>query len=242
MATVLFTSTLSGVFGMAGGMVLMGALLLLLPVPQAMVAHGLLQFAANGSRAVMLSRHVRGPILAAYSVGAVFAAGALLVVDVVPSTPLVYLALGLMPLAAWLPADRVRLDAAQPRHAALCGATVTAMHVAAGASGPLLDLFFARSPLDRHAIVATKAATQVLAHVLKVLFYLWLARGTSLGALPPWPWLVSGFGLSLLGTWIGGLILNRMSDRSFLRWTRWLITSIGAVYLAQALRLIVTST
>ncbi len=237
MATVLFTSTLSGVFGMAGGMVLMGALLLLLPVPQAMVAHGLLQFAANGSRALMLSRHVRLPILAGYSAGALAATAGLLVVQVVPSAPWVYLALGLMPFAAWLPADRLRLDAAQPAHAALCGATVTGMHVAAGASGPLLDLFFARSPLDRHAIVATKAATQVLAHVIKVGFYLWLARSSSLGALPNWPWLASGFGLSLLGTWLGGLLLNRMSYRSFLRWTRWLITAIGVAYLAQALRL-----
>lgn len=237
MATVLFTSTLSGVFGMAGGMVLMGALLMLLPVPQAMVAHGLLQFAANGSRAVMLARHVRVPILLAYSTGAVAAALLLLLVEIVPSTPWVYLALGLMPLLAWLPAQRLRLDAAQPVHAALCGASVTGMHVAAGASGPLLDLFFARSALDRHAIVSTKAATQVLAHVIKVLLYLWLARGTSDAKLPEWPWLLSGFALALLGTWLGGLILNRMSDRSFLRWTRWLITAIGVAYLVLAVRL-----
>ncbi len=237
MATVLFTATLSGVFGMAGGMVLMGALLALLPVPQAMIAHGLLQFAANGARAVMLARHVRLRILGFYAVGSATAAILLQLVNIVPSTPWVYLTLGVMPLVAWLPTERVQLDAAKPGHAVACGATVTGMHVAAGASGPLLDLFFARTTLDRHSIVATKAATQVLAHVIKIAFYLWLVRGTQQAALPAWPWLLGGFALSLLGTWLGGTVLNRMSDKSFLQWTRWIITAIGAAYLLQALRL-----
>ncbi|MBI5607300.1 MAG: sulfite exporter TauE/SafE family protein [Deltaproteobacteria bacterium] len=235
--TVLGTSTLSGVFGMAGGLVLMGALLLQLPVPQAMVAHGILQLAANGSRAALLARHVRWPILATYAVGALLAVAALQVVQVAPSKPWVYLALGIVPALAWLPAQRLRLDAARPTHAAACGAAVTAMHIAAGASGPLLDLFFARTSLDRHTIVATKAATQVLAHAVKVLFYLWLLGSARQEAWLDWRWLAAGAVVSLAGTWLGGRVLNRMTDRSFLRWTRWLITAIGAVYLAQAARM-----
>jgi hypothetical protein len=47
--SVLATSFISGIFGMAGGMVLMGILLLLLSVEQAMVIHGVAQFASNGS-------------------------------------------------------------------------------------------------------------------------------------------------------------------------------------------------
>ena len=39
-ASIIATSFLSGLFGMAGGMVLMGLLLVLLPVPAAMVLHG----------------------------------------------------------------------------------------------------------------------------------------------------------------------------------------------------------
>ena len=48
--SVLATSFLSGIFGMAGGMVLMGILLLLMSVEQAMVIHGVAQFASNGWR------------------------------------------------------------------------------------------------------------------------------------------------------------------------------------------------
>ncbi len=37
--------------------------------------------------------------------------------------------------------------------------------------GPLLDIFFVRTDLTRHQIVATKAATQVFCHLAKILVY-----------------------------------------------------------------------
>ena len=40
---VLITSFISGILGMAGGMILMGVLLALLPLPTAMVLHGVTQ-------------------------------------------------------------------------------------------------------------------------------------------------------------------------------------------------------
>ena len=48
---VLATSFLSGVVGMAGGMILMGILLLMMDVTAAMVLYGVTQTAANGWRA-----------------------------------------------------------------------------------------------------------------------------------------------------------------------------------------------
>ncbi|MBI3707351.1 MAG: sulfite exporter TauE/SafE family protein, partial [Proteobacteria bacterium] len=53
------TSFLSGIFGMAGGMILIGVLLALLPLPEAMVLHGVTQMASNGWRAVLWVRYVR---------------------------------------------------------------------------------------------------------------------------------------------------------------------------------------
>ena len=49
-AVALVTSFISGIFGMAGGMLLIGFLLLFLPVPVAMVFHGVIQITANGWR------------------------------------------------------------------------------------------------------------------------------------------------------------------------------------------------
>nr|MBP8248004.1 hypothetical protein [Phenylobacterium sp.] len=53
LAAVLATATLSGVFGMAGGLILMGVLTALLPVPAALAIHGLVQMASNASRIVL---------------------------------------------------------------------------------------------------------------------------------------------------------------------------------------------
>lgn len=41
----------------------------------------------------------------------------------------------------------------------------------------------------------------------------------------------------MLGTAVGGAILNRMSDVNFKRWTRWIVTGVGVSYLAQAAQL-----
>src|SRR5260370_26461227 len=48
---MIFTALLSGVFGMAGGLILVGVLLVVMPLPQAMVLHAAPQMAANGCRA-----------------------------------------------------------------------------------------------------------------------------------------------------------------------------------------------
>ncbi len=56
--TMVGTSFLSGIFGMAGGMILIGVLLALLPLPEAMMLHGVTQMASNGWRGLLWWRHV----------------------------------------------------------------------------------------------------------------------------------------------------------------------------------------
>ena len=68
-ATVLVSSFLSGVFGMAGGMILLGVLLVYFDVSTAMVLFSIIQFAANGWRAVLWYRYVRWPIFFHYVAG-----------------------------------------------------------------------------------------------------------------------------------------------------------------------------
>ena len=232
---VLITSTISGVFGMAGGLVLMGALALALPISAAMVTHGAVQIVANGWRALLHRAHVRWRIIALYALGSAGAAGALALVTYQPTRAWVFLLLGLTPLLAWLPTRHLRLDAARPADAFACGLTVTGLNVLAGVAGPLLDVFFVRTNLPRHQIVATKAATQVFSHFVKMLFYgaPLVAAAQSTGLPPLWFFLAAA-PLAMLGTVLGGKILDRMSDKSFLKWTRWIVTGIGAVYLVQA--------
>lgn len=231
------SAVLSGIFGMAGGLVLMGALAAVLPVSAALVTHGLLQMAANGWRAVLHRRNLRWPIIGLYALGAATAGGIVALIAYTPSRPLLYLLLGLVPWVNWLPRRLLELDAARPAHALACGLAVTGLNLTAGVAGPLLDVFFIRTRLTRHQIVATKAGTQVFSHLAKVLVYgAPLLKAGGAGMPPPWVFAVA-IGLVMAGTVAGGRILDRMSDHHFLRWARWITTGIGAVYLVQAAQL-----
>jgi uncharacterized membrane protein YfcA len=225
------TAAVSGVLGMAGGLLLMGVLLLVLPTTLAFVVHGLLQLVSNGWRAVLQRGHLRWRVVGWYACGALLAAGAATSLALVPSKAVTYLVLGLVPGLVWLPKGRLSLDAERPAHAVLAGLSVTGLNLVAGVSGPLLDVFFVRTGMGRHSVVATKAATQVLAHGAKVLVYGVALTG---GQRVPWLVVLAAVPLSMLGTAVGGRLLDRMSDASFTTVTRWVVTAIGAVYLVQA--------
>jgi uncharacterized protein len=40
--------------------------------------------------------------------------------------------------------------------------------------------------------------------------------------------------LSMLGTVCGGWVLDRISDVNFRRWTAWIVTAVGLLYLVKA--------
>src|SRR6202035_118264 len=97
--TILLSSFISGVFGMAGGMILLGVLLNYFDVASAMILFSIIQFCANGWRAFRWRHYVRWPIVYKYVVGAVIAFAAMYAVKFVPNKMMVYLSLGLMPFA-----------------------------------------------------------------------------------------------------------------------------------------------
>lgn len=227
------TATVSGVLGMAGGLLLMGCLLLVLPTTTAFVVHGLLQLVSNGWRVVLQRRHVRAATVGWSALGTVLAAVAVAAVSYAPDKALTYLLLGLVPALVWLPKSWLHLDAARPVHAVAAGLAVTAVNLVAGVAGPLLDVFFVRTQMSRHEVVATKAATQVLAHTAKVVVYGGLAATGSV----PWLVVLLAVPLSMLGTALGGRLLDRMSDAGFRSATKYVVSAIGVAYLVQAARL-----
>ena len=233
------TAAISGVFGMAGGLLLKGALALVLPVSATFVAHGLLQLVANGWRAILHRKHVAWRIVGLYALGAFAAAGVAGLITVVPTTATLYLFMGLVPWLVWMPERWVKLDAQRPGQALLCGLSVTGVNLTAGVAGPFLDVFFVRTSLTRHQIVATKAATQVFSHLMKIVVYgaPLLAAGGK-GMPPGWVFALA-VPLSMLGTAAGGVVLNRLSDVNFKRYLRLILSGIGLLYLAQAAQLYV---
>lgn len=233
--STLVTAFISGIFGMAGGLVLMGVLAAVTTVPQAMIIHGAIQFVSNGWRAFLLREHINWRLIGRYSVGAVIAVACLGFVAWVPDKRTLYLILGLMPMLIWLPKNIFHADILRKPDAILSGFLVSGLNTIAGVAGPMLDIFFVRSELTRKGIVANKSTTQALAHLIKVGFWTGPAiKATGLAALPPWWLLVAAIPFSMIGTWLGGLVLHHMNDVNFKRWMKWLVTAIGGVFLLRA--------
>jgi len=242
--TVVATATLSGIFGMAGGIVLMGMFLVVLPVGSAMMLHGATQAVSNGYRAILTRDHIVWPIFAFYIGGAIVALAILSAISFVPDKALVFLCVGAVPfIAAALP-SHLSLDITKTGMPVFCGFIITLINLVAGVAGPLLDAFFVKSDLTRHQVVATKAISQTLSHLLKLVYFGLLVReatATADGGLTTLPWwlYVMVIPCAMLGATLGTKVLDRISDTNFRKWSQWIILTLGAICMARGISLLV---
>jgi uncharacterized membrane protein YfcA len=231
-AATLFTSLVSGVLSMAGGMILMGIFGLFLSIPTAMVLHGIAQAVSNGSRIWLHRQHIRWGVLLPYALGSLVVLAAFIAITLVPNKGLVFFLVGLFPFIAFVVPAYLNLDIEQPHVAFICGTLVTTAQMLAGASGPVLDIFYVQSKLSRYEILGTKAITQTLGHLMKLGYY-GLFLGISTDQLPFWL-IAAVIAAALGGNWIGKLVIDRLDDVIFRRIGRIAILLIGAAYLLKA--------
>ena len=229
--TALVTSFISGILGMAGGMIFMGVLLALLTVPQAMVLHGVTQLASNGWRAILWRTSIDWRVFRGNAYGSILALAAFTLVQLVVSKPIALLVLGVTPFAGLALPEKLVLDVQKKGHSFVCGVICTGLQLLAGVSGPILDVFFVRSKMDRRAVVATKASTQSLGHVIKIVYFGGLVGAAQRGTVDFWLGAVM-VGLAITGTTLSRRILEKLTDASFRQWTRWTVMTTGVVYLS----------
>jgi len=228
----LVTATISGVFGMAGGLIFMGVIASFMGVAEAMVVHGAVQGVSNSYRAYLLKGHVRWDIFLKICIGAIPALALLVLFRYVPSKGVLFMALGLLPILLWLPKHWISLDAQKPHHAVFLGFCVTGLNLVAGVAGPALDMFFVKTKMPRHEIVATKAIIMFASHLMKILYFgIPILLSAQLSGLPPWWFFVAAVPFIMLGTFVGTRILNRMSNVGFRNYTKYLVSVIGVVYI-----------
>jgi uncharacterized membrane protein YfcA len=169
------TSILSGVLGMAGGMLLLAALLLKLEPGIAIPVHGIVQLVSNASRAWFLREHVRRKYIIPFALP-LLPAGALGVALLGFLPPAVgKMLIGTFVLFFTWRASRPREKGGPPEHPertlAIAGAVVGFFSTLVGATGPLIAPFILALELAPQATVGTMAACQVFQHASKVLVF-----------------------------------------------------------------------
>jgi uncharacterized protein len=213
------TSIISGILGMAGGLLLLIALLVRLEPLVAIPIHGLVQFVSNGSRAVFLRQHIQWravlrfawPLLPAGALGVWFARA-------IPSAA-GQIGIGVFVLlSSWVPsalafgAGHANAERALPWGGALVGFFSTVV----GATGPLLGPFILALGLGSEGTVATLAACQIFQHGTKVALF-------GLTGFPLARYLLPMLALSaaaVLGSALGTRLLDRVPQRTFRRVVR----------------------
>ncbi len=228
-ATIVVSSFISGVFGMAGGMVLLGVLLVYFDVATAMVLFSIIQIGANGSRTIHWRQYVLWPIFGWYAVGAILAFAAMRTIAYVPDKAVVYLLLGLLPFAVEVLPQPLRPNIEWRGVPFITGIFTTVIQFLAGVGGLFLDIFFQKSRLDRKTTNATKAVTQTFSHVVRGVYFGSLA-GVGEVSMTMWgPAIV----LAIVGAMLAPFVVERMSDAGFRQWTRAIIFIIAVVYLVR---------
>jgi len=230
--TICATSFIAGIFGMAGGMILLGVLLIYFDVATAMVVFSLLQFSANMSRVLLWRKFILWPVFFQFVIGGTLAFAIMRMIAFIPDKAVVYLVLGSMPFViealprAWRPNIEWRFVPY------VAGFATTLVLRIAGSGGLFLDVFFQKSALDRKTTVATKAICHIFGHVFRIGYFAPL--GGIADAVLPWWAIVCAIALAVGGTALAPLVLNRMTDHGFRQWTRAIILAVSVSYLARA--------
>ncbi|MBO6704346.1 MAG: sulfite exporter TauE/SafE family protein [Pseudomonadales bacterium] len=232
-AATLITSLISGVLSMAGGMILMVVFGFFLSVPVAMVLHGVAQAFSNGSRVWIYRRHIRWRVLGFYAIGALAMTAVFAVFTFVPSIGLVFMLIGTFPFLALAIPKSIHLDMEKGPVAVLSGVLVTVAQLLAGASGPVLDIFYVQSEMTKEQILGTKAVTQTLGHILKLIYY-GSVMAVASTQLPLWvvPAVVAA---AILGNYLGSLIVARMTDNQFKQIGRYVVMVIGVICIGKGI-------
>jgi uncharacterized membrane protein YfcA len=229
----LATSIISGVLSMAGGMILMGVFGFFLSVPAAMVLHGIAQTFSNGSRVWLYRRHIKWCVLGYYSMGAFAVLGLFTTLAFVPSIGLVFLLIGCFPLLALILPTSINLDMTRGPVSFFSDIIVTTAQMLAGASGHVLDIFYVKSKMSKEGILGTKAVTQTLGHVLKLIYYaIMMAIASDL--VPAWliPAVVAA---AIIGNYCASLLVTRLSDHQFKKIGRVVISFICVIYIGKGI-------
>jgi uncharacterized protein len=232
--TIIASSFLSGVFGMAGGMILLGVLLNYFDVAAAMILFSIIQIFANGWRALQWRQYVLWPIFLWYVLGATIAFAVMYSIAFVPNKAMVYLTLGLMPFVVEALPASMRPNIEWRGVPFVTGVLTTVIQVLSGVGGLFLDIFFQKSMLDRKTTNATKAVVQSLSHVVRGVYFYSLAGAADV----PLALCAPAILLAIAGTSLAPFVLERMTDHSFRQWTRLIIFAISIVYLVRGVMLI----
>ena len=224
-----FSSTLTAVLGLGGGVLLISLMPGLLPATAVVPVHGVVQLASNASRALFGLRQVDWPKVGQFALGAALGAvvGARWVVTV--DEQILRLLLGLFILVTtWWPGLK---EVRWPGRFVGVGALQTFLSLFVGAAGPLISPLLLRGGLPRDRLVVTHGAMMTVLHGFKLVTFVVLGF-----SFLPYLELLAGMLVAVTaGSWVGTRLRGRLPEERFRQAFKVLLTLLALRLLLAAI-------
>ena len=167
-----FTSTIAGIVGVGGGMMLIVILPSFLPLNALIPIHGLTQVSSNLSRAIFGYKDVQYEVIPKFLLGSAIGIGMFAAVLNLISLEYVPLFIGIyILLSLW--SEKFNEKIKKYENYFLAGFFQTGLSMVVGATGPLTMTLLFKDYEDKNKVVATGAALMSITHILKVFVFMY---------------------------------------------------------------------
>lgn len=216
------TSSISGITGLGGGTILIGAMSPLFVPTLLIPAHGVVQLVSNLSRAMLYFNRIKWNIVVTYlcggSLGAAF--GSMWVLNI-PEQYFWFSIAGFLIYSVWVP--KFKLMPKIPYKYPVLGAVSTFLALFIGISGPLVHGVMLREKFEKYRFISTEAALASTTHFLKV--FVFVSSGVQ---LLPHSKLIGGMAVSsILGSYLGKILLAKLPQQYFMWGIKILVTVLA---------------
>jgi uncharacterized membrane protein YfcA len=206
----MITSTIAGVVGIGGGMMLIAILPSFLPLNALIPVHGLTQMSSNVSRAFFGYKEVQYQVIPKFLIGSFL--GIALFASILSFISLEYVPLFIgvyILLSLW--SEKFNEKIKRYESYFLAGFFQTGLSIVVGATGPLTMTLLLKDFKDKDKVVATGAALMSITHILKVFVFIYFGFVffDYIGILI---FMIIG---AVLGSFVGTKLRNRIDGKKF---------------------------
>lgn len=167
-----FTSTVAGIVGVGGGMMLIVILPSFLPLNALIPIHGLTQVSSNLSRAIFGYKDVQFEVIPKFLLGSAIGIGMFTAVLTLISLEYVPLFIGVyILLSLW--SEKFNEKIKRYENYFLAGFFQTGLSIVVGATGPLTMTLLLKDYKDKNKVVATGAVLMSITHILKLFVFMY---------------------------------------------------------------------
>jgi uncharacterized membrane protein YfcA len=217
-----FTSTITAVVGLGGGMMLIAIMPSFLPINAVIPIHGLTQLSSNFSRAFFGYKDIQYEVVPKFLIGSLLGVGLFATIVSLISLEYVPLFMGAyILLSLWSAKFNDKIKKFENYY--LIGFFQSGLSIVVGATGPLAMTLLLKDYGDKNKVVVTAAAIMCITHILKLIVFIYFGFVffDYIGVIIA---MVVG---AIAGSWIGTKLRDKVDGKKFTMILKVILTALA---------------